>query len=75
MILVDWPMPENCAECPCLRHDSLEGVHAYQCNVTLKIKEDLDIKPEHCPLKEVHPETVTERVNHTVWKEKTVYVE
>ena len=53
MVLIDMEMPETCAECPCLRHDSLNGAHAYQCNVTGDIRKNLDIKPKWCPLKEV----------------------
>lgn len=47
-------MPENCAECPCLRHDSLDGQHAYQCNITLGLRMNIDRKPKWCPLVETY---------------------
>ena len=47
-------MPENCEECPCYRHDSMDGAHAYQCNVTLKVSNwGLTERPSDCPLVEV----------------------
>ena len=50
VVIKGMQMPETCAECPCLRHDSLDGEHAYQCNVTLEIRKNIDKKPEWCPL-------------------------
>lgn len=50
IIIPTIEMPESCAECPCLRHDSLDGARAYQCNVTLSIWENIDKKPKWCPL-------------------------
>lgn len=73
MILIDTEMPENCAECPCLRHDSLEDVHAYQCNVTLETRIDLDIRPKWCPLVEAVPEERRVRDGHVSYKTETVY--
>ena len=49
-ILIKIPMPKNCAECPCLRHDSIDGVNAYQCNITFGIRKNIDRKPKWCPL-------------------------
>ena len=49
-VLIKIPMPENCAECPCLRHDSIDGVNAYQCNITFGIRKNIDRKPKWCPL-------------------------
>jgi hypothetical protein len=50
MIQIDIDMPTCCAECPCLRHDSINGIHKYQCNITLDIRRNLDRKPNNCPL-------------------------
>lgn len=49
-VLIKIPMPENCAECPCLRHDTFDGVNAYQCNITFGIRKNIDRKPKWCPL-------------------------
>ena len=54
-------MPDSCGECPCLRHDSLEGIHGYQCNLTLRVFLEnsnclYDSRPSDCPLEKV-PET------------------
>lgn len=47
-------MPENCEECPCYRADSMNGVHAYQCNITFKVSNwGLTERPSDCPLVEV----------------------
>ena len=56
MVKIDIDMPETCAECPCLRHDSIDGINAYQCNVTLGIRKNIDRKPKWCPLKEAKEE-------------------
>ena len=50
MIQIDIQMPSCCAECPCLRHDSIDGIHAYQCNITLTTRTHIDKKPKWCPL-------------------------
>lgn len=50
MIQIDIDMPTCCAECPCLRHDSINSIHKYQCNITLDIRRNLDRKPNNCPL-------------------------
>ena len=58
VLIKDFKMPENCAEYPCLRHDSMDGVHAYQCNVTLGIRKNIDVQPKWCPLVDYEcPET------------------
>lgn len=51
-------MPKNCHECPCLRHDSREGIHRYQCNNKLIAFGEYDSwsyerRPNWCPLEEV----------------------
>lgn len=48
-------LPDNCAECPCLRHDSIDGINAYQCNLTLKTYDDntqemWTARDEDCPM-------------------------
>ena len=53
VVIRGMEMPENCSECPCLRHDSMDGKHAYQCNVTLGIRTHIDRKPKWCPLFEI----------------------
>lgn len=50
VLIKGMKMPTCCAECPCLRHDSIDGRHMYQCNVTLGIKKDISKKPRWCPL-------------------------
>jgi len=50
VIVKGMRMPEKCAECPCLRHDSIDGVNAYQCNITFGIRKNIDEKPKWCPL-------------------------
>ena len=48
-------MPENCFECPCMRHDSIDGIRAYQCNITMILHDGIqggDGRPEWCPLEE-----------------------
>lgn len=51
-------MPENCHECPCLRHDSWDGLHRYQCNNKLIAFGECDSwsyerRPNWCPLVEL----------------------
>lgn len=41
VIIKDLDMPSNCWECPCMRHDSYDGVNKYQCNVTLADSTDV----------------------------------
>lgn len=59
LLIMNEKMPERCEECPCFRHDSLDGVNAYQCNVTLRSfsKEETDRLDDHrptdCPLMQV----------------------
>lgn len=49
-------MPQNCLECPICRHDSLDGVQAEQCNVTLhQVDWESAERPEDCPLEEISP--------------------
>ena len=50
MIQIDIDMPKDCAECPCLRHDSIDGLHAYQCNITMGIRKNIDKRPRWCPI-------------------------
>lgn len=69
MILVDWPMPDSCNSCPFITPNIKCVFTGAAWNWGLKRR------LRTCPLKEVHPETVMERVNHTAWKGKTVYVE
>ena len=55
IVIKNTEMPECCAECPCMRHDSYEGIHGYQCNITLEtLSDDLwDRRADSCPMKEV----------------------
>ena len=51
-------MPENCFECPCCRHDSIDGIKAEQCNLTLDVfgvnnTERWIGRGQNCPLTEV----------------------
>lgn len=51
-------MPENCFECPCCRHDSIDGIKAEQCNLTLDVfgvnnTERWIGRGQNCPLIEV----------------------
>ena len=50
MLQINIDMPLCCAECPCLRHDSIDGIHKYQCNITLDIRRNINAKPRNCPL-------------------------
>ena len=55
-------MPENCHECPCLRHDSLDGLHRYQCNNRLIVFGEFDTwifekRPNWCPLRHIPDDT------------------
>ena len=50
MIAINIDMPVTCAECPCLRNDSQDGVQGFQCNITLGIRKNIDRKPKWCPL-------------------------
>lgn len=60
-IVVKMNMPDSCCECPCLRHDSIDLINAYQCNLSLRTFDDNDVsmwtkRAEDCPLSEI-PET------------------
>ena len=51
-------MPENCFECPCCRHDSIDGIKAEQCNLTLDVfgvnnTERWIGRGQNCPLVEI----------------------
>ena len=51
-------MPENCFECPCCRHDSIDRIKAEQCNLTLDVfgvnnTERRSGRGLNCPLVEV----------------------
>lgn len=54
LIIENEPMPNNCAECPCCRHDSMEGIQMMQCNVTFTLVPDsgYEQRMDNCPLKE-----------------------
>lgn len=74
-IIINMDMPETCAECPCMRHDSIEGIHGYQCNITLK-KIDypdyvLSRKEAGCPLKPMKNDK--EEAEHSE-SQKCVYI-
>lgn len=50
-LLILDEMPESCWECPCFRNDSVDGVHYYQCNITLRSKETtVECRMKDCPL-------------------------
>lgn len=57
ILIKGMQMPETCAECPCMRHDSIDCLHAYRCNLTLERIENPDYilsrKEARCPLIEV----------------------
>ena len=54
LMIPNEEMPSSCWECPCLRHDSLDGVHMWQCNLTGKTFNDIAmVKLKGCPLQEV----------------------
>lgn len=61
LVIPNETMPKSCWECPLLRHDSLDGVHMWQCNLTNKT---FDVfRPERlkdCPLQElwIDPEDI-----------------
>lgn len=56
LIIAEEHMPNNCAECPCCRHDSYDGIQIMQCNLTLIIVEDYgyESRAKDCPLKEMY---------------------
>lgn len=58
VIIIGLDMPSNCWECPCMRHDSYDGVNKYQCNVTLDIvgEHNPERRPDWCPLEETEYE-------------------
>ena len=56
VIIKGVDIPKNCSECPCCRHDSLDGLHRYQCNVKLITFGEFDSwifkkRPNWCPLR------------------------
>lgn len=54
VLIKGMEMPENCYECPCLRHDSIDGMRAYQCNITMILHDGIgDGRPDWCPLVEI----------------------
>ena len=54
LVIPNEDMPNACLECPCLRHDSFDGINMWQCNLTFKAFDDIPIeRPESCPLQEV----------------------
>ena len=80
-------MPENCFECPCCRHDSIDGIKAEQCNLTLDVfgvnnTERWIGRGQNCPLVEVeHHNDLVDRgwvrdsINHSCWLEHNDYLE
>ena len=58
VLIKGMEMPENCFECPCCRHDSVDGIKAKQCNLTLDVFdanyfERWNSRAQNCPLVEV----------------------
>lgn len=66
MIVIDKKFPDNCKECLFASPNlTIEPTNHCFFNAT----------PNTCPLKKVHPEIINERISHTSWKKKTIYVE
>ena len=60
VIVKGMEMPQNCFECPCCRHDSVDGIKAEQCNLTLDVFdanyfERWNSRAQNCPLIELPP--------------------
>lgn len=60
VLIKGMEMPENCFECPCCRHDSVDGIKAEQCNLTLDVFdanyfERWNSRAQNCPLIELPP--------------------
>jgi len=60
ILIKGMEMPENCFECPCCRHDSVDGIKAEQCNLTLDVFdanyfERWNSRAQNCPLIELPP--------------------
>ena len=54
ILIKGMKMPDRCDDCPCYRHDSMEGQHAYQCNITLESYNwGIEGRPMNCPLVEL----------------------
>lgn len=58
VLIKGMEMPENCFECPCCRHDSVDGIKMEQCNLTLDLFdanyfERWNSRAQNCPLTEV----------------------
>lgn len=58
VLIKGMEMPENCFECPCCRHDSVDGIKMEQCNLTLdsfdaNYFERWNSRAQNCPLFEV----------------------
>ena len=58
VIVKGMEMPKNCFECPCCRHDSVDGIKAEQCNLTLDVFdanyfERWNSRAQNCPLIEL----------------------
>lgn len=66
ILIKGMTMPETCEECPCYRHDSMDGAHAYQCNITFNVNNwGLTGRPSDCPLVEVktpHGRLIDDRI-------------
>ena len=48
-------MPETCFDCPCFRQDSIDGIQAFQCQVTLETEWQGN-KIKGCTIQEVDRE-------------------
>ena len=53
LLIKNTPLPTTCLECPCCRHDSMDGLQAHQCNLTLDMVGDQGGRASNCPLIEV----------------------
>ena len=57
MLLINETMPESCSECFACRQDSIDGLRAWRCNLTLITfvgrEEFYTKRDEECPLIEV----------------------
>ena len=69
MIVADIKLPQACNKCIFLRGDDM------YCPVSYRDVLDWSERPEWCGLKEVMPLVIRERVSHTAWSERTVYIE
>ena len=69
MIQIDLEMPKNCAECPCFRHDNINGLHMWQCNLSLKTFSEVPKERDaDCGLLEVKEPNIGDKI--TLWAER-----